>query len=83
MQRHWYVMIFVFYAEEEFIEIINENVDIETLQETCPPCINGHCIPPGVCACDSGWTGDNCTTGKVDRYIIPRSLLVCFSCITI
>ena len=56
-------MIIVLYAEEEFIKIINVNVDMEMLNKTCPPCINGHCIPLGVCACDNGWTGDNCTTG--------------------
>ena len=64
-------MIIIFHAEEEFIKIINENVDMEILNKTCPPCINGHCIPPGVCACDNGWIGDNCTTGTyiyVGRY---------------
>lgn len=65
--------------EEEFIEIINENVDMETLQETCPPCVNGHCIPPGVCACDSGWTGDNCTT-DVDECNLARDAGCDYEC---
>lgn len=27
----------------------------------CDNCVHGHCIEPGVCKCNPGWTGTNCT----------------------
>ena len=48
---------------EEFLDIIHENIDMELLNETCPPCVHGVCVPPRMCRCFGGWTGDNCTVG--------------------
>ena len=31
-------------------------------------CHNGSCTSPGVCSCNSGWTGNTCNTGKGDCY---------------
>ena len=62
-QHRWYVVIIVFSAEEEFVQILIDSVNITMLNRTCPTCVNGDCIPPGVCACHGGWTGYNCTTG--------------------
>jgi len=27
-------------------------------------CINGHCVSPDQCYCDSGWHGDDCGSSK-------------------
>lgn len=29
-----------------------------------PSCVNGDCVFPGVCLCDSTWTGEDCSQGN-------------------
>ena len=50
------------------VDVEEMNVDPEMLNGTYP-CINGRCISLGVCACDHGWTGDNCTIGTIHLII--------------
>lgn len=48
-----------------FVEKILETIDVEDYNSSCPPsCMNGQCIPPGLCACDQGWSGVHCNVGK-------------------
>ena len=38
-------------------------------------CVNGDCIPPGLCACNAGWRGKLCDTGIVDyNYTLARCI---------
>ena len=49
-------------ADEEFREILNTG----NTEFVCdPPCVEelGTCIPPGLCACQRGWTGPACNDG--------------------
>ena len=56
------------------------------LNETCPPCVNGECIPREMrCECHTGWTGENCTTGmfhitqlKIDNSLVNLFINVMF-----
>jgi hypothetical protein len=45
------------------------------------PDVNGWCSSPGICTCNSGWTGTRCTTGIYIpicgftfyiKYYVPR-----------
>lgn len=51
---------------DSFVEKIIDNipVDVANYNDSCVPgCVNGQCIPPGLCACTKGWSGDMCSIG--------------------
>lgn len=48
---------------EVFVEIISPTNATTTFQ-CSSGCVNGSCIPPGLCACNTGWRGAACDVGK-------------------
>lgn len=44
-------------------------INIITIAICTPHCVQGTCVSPDQCACDSGWTGLNCNTGNVNTLI--------------
>ena len=56
------VIIHYFDTVEQYLDIIM-NAGNKTYE--CEECDSedGICIPPGMCACNRGWMGNNCTEG--------------------
>jgi len=49
-----------FRVAEEFVQLYLTPME----NMTCEPlCQNGRCILPNLCACNSGWTGLDCSVG--------------------
>ena len=36
----------------------------------CGSCVNGFCVPPGICSCQSGWDGAFCDVGEYSGFTI-------------
>ncbi len=63
---HTLTILFVLFAVEMYVEMILNSTTVEA--PVCAvECVNGLCVPPGLCACNRGWTGVNCTTGTVQH----------------
>lgn len=53
---------FFLFAAMTYVDILINQTTV-VVPECTEGCVNGQCVPPGLCACTRGWVGANCTTG--------------------
>nr|CAE54584.1 epidermal growth factor precursor [Suberites domuncula] len=56
---------------DTFVEKILATVNSNDYNVSClGSCVNGQCIPPGLCACSQGWSGVDCTTDQNECEVL-------------
>ncbi len=62
-----------------YVDMLLNQTTVE-VPECAEGCINGRCVPPGLCACTKGWVGANCTVGRLNELCnVLLTLLKCRS----
>lgn len=65
---------------EEYVSIVT-NTSADFTFSCDSDCINGTCIPPGLCGCNAGWRGEDCSIGQ-SLFLSVKTYNVC-TCVTI